>query len=475
MINNRIEGLFKGILSDNRLEKRTEKITNDMLTFGTAIVNRFGKNQAEKMGAYRMLSSQRIKYKEVSEGLYRDLENKQQYSHLLCIQDTSEINLSKHKELFDHDDSDLGQLTKKGNIGFYCHPMLVIEPTQQIPLGFSSIELYNRAWKQKNKHERKYKTLDIKHKESYRWISSVTQTKKILSDTPSLTIIGDRESDIYDEMVLVPDDKTNLLIRLTHNRKLYNSSDKLFDVLAASQQQTVFTLQVKSNRKRENREALIAIRYVEVKIKRPSNLKAGYYPDYVKVWAIEARELPESTPKDEDPILWRLLTTHQVSSIEDAMTYIGWYKQRWFIEELFRVLKKQGLDIESSQLSTGAAMKKLTVLALHVALVTMLLKLALQSKQGYDSNVVFNTEQQKFLHLVNEEVQGKTQKQKNPYSVNTLAWAAWIIARLSGWSGYGSHGPAGYISLKRGLDRFNDKFFGYSIAMKHLNGDVYKE
>ena len=475
MIHKQIDGLFKGILSDNRLERRTEKITNDMLTFGTAMVNRFGKNQAEKIGAYRMLSSPRIEYKEVSEGLYRDLASKQQYSHLLCIQDTSEINLSKHKELFDDHDSDIGQMTKRGNIGFYCHPMLVVEPTQQIPLGFSSIELYNRPREQKNKYERKYQSLDIRHKESYRWISSVTQTKKVLSNTSSLTIIGDRESDIYDEMVLVPDDNTNLLIRLTHNRNLYNSSDKLFDVLAASQQKSVFTLQVKSNRKRENREALIAIRYVEVKIKKPSKIKSGSYPDYVKLWAIEARELPESTPEGEEPILWRLLTTHQVNNIEDAITYIGWYKQRWFIEELFRVLKKQGLDIESSQLSTGAAMKKLTVLALHVALVTMLLKLALQSKQEFNSNIVFNAEQQGFLRLINEEVQGKTQKQKNPYSINTLAWAAWIIARLSGWSGYGSHGPAGYISIKRGLDRFNDRFLGYSIAIKHLNRDVYKE
>jgi len=475
MLHKQIHGLYKGILSDNRLEKRTEKITNDMLTFGTAIVNRFGQNQAEKIGAYRMLSSRRIDYKELTQGLYRALGDKQQHSHLLGIQDTSEINLSKHKDVFDQDDSDLGQLTKKGNIGFYCHPMLIIEPEQQIPLGFSSIELYNRAWEQKNKYERGYKSLNIKDKESYRWISSVIQTKEVLPDTSSLTIIGDRESDIYDEMVLVPDDRTDLLFRLTHNRNLYNSSDKLFDVLSEAPQQTIFSLEVKSNRKRENREALIAVRSVQVKIKKPPKFRDEEYPDYVELWAIEARELAESTPENESPILWRLLTTHNVHNVEDAMTYIGWYKQRWLIEELFTVLKKQGLDIESSQLGTGAAMKKLTVLALHVALVTMLLKLSLQSKQEFSSDIVFNAEQQDFLHIINEEVQGKTQKQKNPYSINSLAWAAWVIARLSGWSGYGSHGPAGYISLKRGLDLFNAKFYGYSITMKHLNRDVYKE
>lgn len=81
----------------------------------------------------------------------------------------------------------------------------------------------------------------------------------------------------------------------------------------------------------------------------------------------------------------------------------------------------------------------------------------------------------KFLELLNEEVQGKTLKQKNPYTKNTLAWAAWIIARLSGWSGYGSHGAAGYISLKRGLDIFNTKYDGFIIARKFLEKNVYKE
>ena len=474
MKHNKIQGLFKGILSDSRLEKRVEKIADDMLTFGKVIVNRFGQNHADKIGAYRMLSNERVDYQKLNKGLYRDV-SKQQHPHLLCIQDTSEINLSKHKDLFEKEDPDVGQLTKKGNIGFYCHPMLVVDPIQKIPLGFSSIELYNRPWEQKNKHERNYKNLAIEDKESFRWISSVNQTKKVLSTTPYLTIVGDRESDIFEEMVLVPDQSTNLLIRLAHNRMLYDNSNLLFDVLAQSSQKTIFSLEIKSNRKRENRKAMIAVRYVKVKIKRPLKFKEEQYPEYIEAWAIEARETLDSIPKDESPILWRLLTTHDINSIEDAMRYIDWYKQRWYIEELFRVLKKQGLDIESAQLSTGASMKKLTVIALQVALVTMLLKLSMQCEEKYSTDIVFNTDQKKFLHLLNEEVQGKTLKQKNPYTKNTLAWAAWIIARLSGWSGYGSHGTAGYISLKRGLDIFNKKFDGFVLARKFFEKDVYKE
>jgi hypothetical protein len=478
MIHNKIQGLFNGILSDIRLEKRAEKLTNDMLTFGKVIVNRFGKSQADKIGAYRMLSNTKVDYKKLCQGIYKDMSKKDEHPHLLCIQDTSEINLSRHKDLFKKNDSDVGQLTKKGNIGFFCHPMLVVDPVQQIPLGFSSIELLNRPWEHKNKYERKYKSLPIEAKESFRWIKSVNQTKETLPDIPNLTIVGDRECDIYEEMVMVPDNQINLLIRLTHNRKIYESPDLLFDVLSQSSKKSEFLLKIKSNRKRQNRTAKITVKYVKVKIQKPikfTKLQYPQYPEYIEAWAIEARESSETVPNDEAPILWRLLTTHDINSNKDAMTYIEWYKQRWYIEELFRVLKKQGLDIESSQLSTGAAMKNLTVIALHVALVTMLLKLSMHSEEELSADIVFNNQQTKFLCLVNEQVQGKTLKQKNPYTKHTLAWAAWIIARLSGWSGYKSHGKAGYISLKRGYDIFNAKFDGYLIALKLFEQDVYKE
>jgi len=49
----------------------------------------------------------------------------------------------------------------------------------------------------------------------------------------------------------------------------------------------------------------------------------------------------------------------------------------------------------------------------------------------------------------------------------TLAWAAWIIARLGGWKGYStSESPPGSLTMRRGLDAFDRIWHGYTMVKK---------
>jgi hypothetical protein len=50
-------------------------------------------------------------------------------------------------------------------------------------------------------------------------------------------------------------------------------------------------------------------------------------------------------------------------------------------------------------------------------------------------------------------LEGKTAKQKNPHQKCSLAWLAWIVARLGGWSGYQRYGPAGPKTMAAGWDK----------------------
>lgn len=476
MIHREFDGFYRDILPDVRIERRAEKVMRDILTFGNVVVNKFCRSNTDKIGAYRMLSNNQFSYQDLLQGIKRSCADNQGAEHLLCLQDTTEVNYSSHFGRIGNQDPDIGPVSKEPNAGFFCHPTLVLDPHLLIPIGISALTLWNRSWDKTNKSERNYKKLPIEEKESYRWIDNAEQTKSLLSKTPQLTIIGDRESDIYEEFAQVPDQRTQLLVRSSWDRGLYDSHIRLFETLDQCEIKHTYDLELRGNRKRQTRQAKMAIRFTKVKLKKPVSRDLSDYPDYVEVFAIQANELPESVPDGEDPVLWRLLTTHEISNIEQAMQCVEWYKSRWHIEELFRVLKSKGLKIESAQIESGAGLKKLTVMALQVALTTMTLKLAIHKKEIIDAGLIFPSEQTDFIKLLVKTVEGKTQKQQNPYPEQSLAWASWTIARLSGWSGYQSQGPPGYISIKEGLDIFQNKYQGYKIALDLFNPkDVYRE
>ena len=162
---------------------------------------------------------------------------------------------------------------------------------------------------------------------------------------------------------------------------------------------------------------------------------------------------------------WRLLTTHSVASVEQALTVIGRYRLRWHIEQLFRTLKRQGLGIEQSVVEDGDALEKLAMIALIAATITMQLVLARTAgSQGPPARRVFDAEQIDVLQALQKKLQGSTRKQQNPYPPESLAWASWTIARLGGWTGYNSDKSTGPITMRDGLQRFNGIVDGYRLA-----------
>jgi hypothetical protein len=145
--------------------------------------------------------------------------------------------------------------------------------------------------------------------------------------------------------------------------------------------------------------------------------------------------------------------------------------KRWYIEQLFRLLKKQGFEMEASQLESAWAIRKLAVLALHATLRILQLMYAAEDENAQPIDEVFTKQEQRCLAQINKQLTGKTLKLSNSYKTRSLIWAKWIIARLGGWKGYKSQRPPGPITLKRGLDNFTQIFNGWCLALK-LCGDM---
>jgi hypothetical protein len=62
------------------------------------------------------------------------------------------------------------------------------------------------------------------------------------------------------------------------------------------------------------------------------------------------------------------MTTHRIEDAAAAWEIVGWYQLRWVIEQLFRVMKSQGLQLEDSQITTAERLVKLAAVATKPAL-----------------------------------------------------------------------------------------------------------
>ena len=103
-------------------------------------------------------------------------------------------------------------------------------------------------------------------------------------------------------------------------------------------------------------------------------------------------------------------------------------KCRWFIEELFRVCKSEGFRIESVQLESGAAVKKLIVLTMYAALRCVTLKRAYDEQdESIPANRMFDEQEMELFKVEMEYLYRKSPKAldgRNLFRENSLPWAA---------------------------------------------------
>jgi hypothetical protein len=75
----------------------------------------------------------------------------------------------------------------------------------------------------------------------------------------------------------------------------------------------------------------------------------------------------------------------------------------------------------------------------------------------------FEPNDQPILEALSARLEGATHRQKNPHSKGSLAFAAWVIARLGGWDAY--YGKPGPKVMRRGLDDFRRIKYGTTLRL----------
>ena len=363
--------------------------------------------------------------------------------HVLAIQDTTVVR-------------------SEGGGGLYLHPTLAVDAASGAILGLTHAEFLSRTRGKKADRRKK----PISEKQSRRWLDAADRSAEVCAAAARLTMIGDRENDIFQAFALRPA-RADLLVRAAHDRALEDGG-KLFARIDALPVAGRAELDLPAKPGRKARLAQVAVRFATAQIARPRNGLREDLPASLAVTVVDVRE--ESPPPGESPVHWRLLTTHAVTDAAEAFAVADLYRRRWGIEQLFRTLKTQGFDIEGLRIDDEAPLRNL-VMATLIAAVSI--QQLVHARDGQTApgplrplTDAFEAEDQPLLEAFCAKLQGKTLRQKNPHPTGSLAYGAWVCARLGGWTGY--YGKPGPIVMLHGWRYFQAAKHGAALST-HLN------
>lgn len=448
-------------LEDSRLISRGNKILGDLFSKSVHSIRQLTNDESSAKGFYRFLQNDRVSEGDIISNMLTNCQAACKGKYVVCIQDTTEINLSSHQKRVKKD-RHIGTTNAKGDkgLGFFLHPSLVVDAQTCVPYGYSDVKVWNRPLELNTKFQRKYGSLPITEKESYKWVEVSKNTKEALgSVVENIVIVQDREGDIYEQFAIIPDQGTDLLVRARANRTLADGT-KMFSCLSDQQSMGSYELQLAGKPSRKKRTATIEVRYKEIELKKPDGTTKGVAAR-TKLYLIEAKE---SGYSGKDGICWRLLTSIPVQNIQIARTCIEWYSWRWTIEEVFKILKKEGYNIEATELEYASSVRKMCLLIMEVTIKLFLMRLAYAEPETViEASTCFDDKEMEFLEHQIKALEGKTAKQKNPYKEKELKRYVWVIAKMGGWKGYESNRHPGITTLWIGLKYFKATINGWEL------------
>jgi len=456
-----------GLFGDERFSKNGILLFKRMIERKTVCLRQLSDKRSEQKQYHRFLESPNVTWQEILRHGSARTAKAAIGRHVLAIQDTSEFDFSPHRRRT----AGLGPTSGGKGYGLFLHPVLAVDALNHDCLGIAHLSTWVRDDSDQPKRSRR----PIEEKESMHWLDGALGAARCLQQAAMVTVVADRESDIYEEWDRVPDERVHLLTRAHYDRQIEGGgtvcqwlekqpvkSTIVLNVPARAASKAYHSAGGARTKARTAHEAHADIRFGQVKIKRPQGCHAKQASIALSV--VEVRERPETVPEGEESVHWILLTTHHVQQVEQALQIVAWYEQRWQIEQLFRTLKKQGFDLESSQLEQSEELLKLTTIATLAAVRTLQLVNARDNQTDQPASDAFDDEEIEVLGKLQEKLEGKTAKLKNQFVTRSMAWAAWIIARLGGWTGYASEAKAGPITMLHGLQRFDGMMQGWRLA-----------
>jgi len=425
---------------------------------------------ANTKAAYRFLDNDRVNEQTILAGHFRATAARFAAvdGPILVLHDTTEFSFRRS------DTKAIGQTKKVGSgpknkagrqrmhtvCGILMHSSLAVTPSG-LPLGLAAVKLWTRKkFKGTNalqgrgidagKHSVNTTRIPIEEKESIRWLENVRQATARLGEADRCIHIGDRESDIYELFCDCESLDTHFVFRTCVDRCSGVGTPTVLKVMDHQRVKAVHRVEV-TDRKGRPSTAVLELKYHRLQICPPIG-KHQRYPN-LTLTVIHAQE--RGTPKDRDPIVWKLITNLPVTNKAQAIEKLDWYAMRWKIETFHKILKS-GCRAEESKLRTAERLANLIAMMCILAWRVLWLCMVNRVSPKLPARLVFTDTEIKLLdHLVPVKDNSRSKK-IGPCLIR--------LARLGGYLARAGDAPPGNLVLWRGMARLVDIHLGFSLA-----------
>jgi hypothetical protein len=357
--------------------------------------------------------------------------------------------------------------------GDKVHSAMVISP-EGTPIGLAGQKWWTRPDKRRTKHRDRCK---VDEKEIRYRVEVREQARAVFTTNAPDVMLWfqhDREADawpvVYD-MVKQNQGHEYTTIRACWDRRLVAEGEAEEDAPTQYLRQTLaqtpicghYLPEVLPGPHRIARQATMEVRACQVTLDLKDKATDRHYD--AKVWVVCTQEVG-TAPASEKPLKWLLLTTHPVTSFDDACLVVLGYSRRWRIEEFHRAWQSGCCNSQQMQSETAERRHKWATILASVAMrVIRLTYLSREAPEVPASQEFTSDEIEAMRDLV-------PKRPLPPTEELTLKEAVARIAMIGGYTGRSSGGPPGMITLARGLQRIDAHVGGLHNRLIRLAAEL---
>jgi hypothetical protein len=426
-------------------------VAHDLAEHPSLPINHACSDWAAVKAAYRFFENESVKADQILEPHITNTKQRiSKYKHVVLVQDTSFIDFTKHYKT-----TGLGSIGKGAffeSLGLIMHTTLALSE-KGLPLGVLSQQTWPRKDQKLQGH--KHAMLSIEEKESFKWLKALRESAQLLPDT-EITMVCDREADIYDFFSEAIDNDINLVVRLQHDRVLYDDENedyiRALDLLGTCPKVAEIQAVVPGNGKRRPRLARLEVRFTEATFtSRPRGVmtsRVSHLSD-MTLWMVEFREI--GARKGVTPLHWVLITTNEVKNAKEAIAVGDTYRMRWEVELYFKTLKT-ACAVENCRLETAKRLIRyinvMSIIAWRILWMTWMNRVNPEAS----ADRIFSEAEWKSIWLRHyaREIKKGSRQANPPDKPMTVRIAIRWMAMRAGFLGRKSDGEPGLIAIWRG-------------------------